>query len=263
MHPVLFALGDYLVETHNFFIALGLGVAAILFYLEARRRGEVSEQMLWIVAGSLIGGAIGAKLSAMFGAIGDPSAPAIKPLILDGGRSILGGLTGGYVGVVLMKKIVRFTRPTGDLFAPAAALGMAVGRFGCFFSELPGTPTTLPWGIRLNPAQFARIPNCPEFCRTSALHPSFGYEIAFLVAMFGVLWFRLRFRESLRGELMKVFLLCYAVFRFLVEFVRGNEVFWQGLTRHQLFLIPVIILLASYFIRRARNTTLAYAEVAR
>src|SRR5438128_5783363 len=97
MHPVLFTVGSHLVETHNFFIALGLGIAAVLFYLEARRRGEVSEQMLWIVGGSLIGGAVGAKLAAIFGAIGDSSAPRLGSIVLDGGRSILGGLTGGYV----------------------------------------------------------------------------------------------------------------------------------------------------------------------
>jgi len=47
------AIGGHLVETHNFFIAVGLCVAAVLFYMEAKRRGELSEQMIWIVAGSL------------------------------------------------------------------------------------------------------------------------------------------------------------------------------------------------------------------
>jgi phosphatidylglycerol---prolipoprotein diacylglyceryl transferase len=262
MHPVLFVMGDHVFGTHNFFIALGLAAGAVLFYAEARRRGEVSEEMLWIAAGALIAGAIGAKLAAIIGAIGEPVRPSLGPLIVDGGRSVLGGLTGGYMGVVLTKKLVRHTRPTGDLFAPAAAAGMAVGRFGCFFSELPGTPTTLPWGVRLDPTQIQMIPTCPAFCRTSALHPSFAYEIVFLAVMFAVIW-RLRRRESLRGELFKVFLLCYAVFRFGVEFVRGNEAFWHGLSRHQVFLIPVAILLAGYFLkRRARMTTLASAEAA-
>ncbi len=61
---------------------------------------------------------------------------------------------------------------------------------------------------------------------------------------------RLRPRPDLRGELFKVYLLAYAVFRFLIEFVRGNEVVWAGLTRSQLFLIPSALLLAGYFVRR-------------
>jgi phosphatidylglycerol---prolipoprotein diacylglyceryl transferase len=261
MHPVLFTIGGHIVETHNFFIALGLAVGAVLFTIEARRHGAVSEQMLWIVAGALIGGAIGAKLTAILGQIGAPSTRPMSSVIIDGGRSIIGGLTGGYIGVVLMKKIVRYDQPTGDLFAPGAAAGMAVGRLGCFFSELPGTPTTLPWGIRLDPSQFTRIPNCPAYCRTSALHPSFAYEILFLALMFVILWTRLRHRASLRGELFKIFLLCYAVFRFAVEFVRGNEVFWHGLTRHQVYLIPAALLLAAYFVRRrSRFGNLAYSE---
>jgi prolipoprotein diacylglyceryl transferase len=248
MHPTLFQIGAFAVGTHNAFMALGAIVGAIVFYLECRRRGELSEQMLWIAAGCMIAGAIGGKLSAIFGNIGDPSL-STSDVIFHGGRSILGGLTGGYLGVVFTKRMVRYHRPTGDLFAPATALGCAVGRIGCFLTELPGTPTTLPWGIRLHPEAVIRLPNCPSWCWTSPLHPSMLYESVFQLLMFLLLWTRLRFVSALDGELMKLYLLCYAIFRFFVEFVRGNEIFRFGLTRHQLFLIPVIILLAGYFIR--------------
>jgi phosphatidylglycerol:prolipoprotein diacylglycerol transferase len=40
------------------------------------------------------------------------------------------------------------------------------------------------------------------------------------------------------------------VFRFGVEFVRGNDVVWAGLTRPQLFLLPTSLLLLAYFVRR-------------
>ena len=262
MHPVLFQIGGLIIGTHNAFMALGVACAAVVFYIECRRRRELSEQMLWIVAGTLIAGAIGAKLTAILGNIGAPRQPPLGALVLHGGRSILGGLTGGYIGAELTKRMVHYSRSTGDLFAPAAALGMAVGRWGCFFSELPGTPTSLPWGIRLTPLEVARTPNCPAYCATSALHPSFIYEIIFQTAMFVLIWTKLRWMPSLRGELMKLYLLCYAVFRFFVEFVRGNEVLWRGLTRHQLFLAPVILVLAVYFIRRSvREPTVDLSDV--
>jgi hypothetical protein len=38
-----------------------------------------------------------------------------------------------------------------------------------------------------------------------------------------------------------------------VEFVRGNEVVWRGLTRSQLFLIPAMLFLAAYFVRWLRR----------
>jgi phosphatidylglycerol:prolipoprotein diacylglycerol transferase len=259
MDPVLFQHGRFVLGTHNAFIALGVTAAAVVFFIECRRRKDVSEQMLWIVCGALIAGAVGAKLTALLGGIGDPVKPSLGPLIVHGGRSILGGLTGGYIGVLITKRVVRYSRPTGDLFAPAIALGMAIGRFGCFFSELPGTPTTLPWGIRLTALQVARIHNCPAYCRTSALHPSFAYEIVFHAVMFALLWMRWRWEPVLRDELLKLYLLCYTVFRFAVEFVRGNEVVWHGLTRHQLFLIPVFIWLVAHFLRRSRGTAASAA----
>ncbi len=42
---------------------------------------------------------------------------------------------------------------------------------------------------------------------------------------------------------------------FAVEFVRGNQVVWEGLTRSQLFLIPSTLVLLVYFWRQwARGT---------
>ena len=127
---------------------------------------------------------------------------------------------------------------------------MAIGRIGCFLSEQVGTPTTLPWGLRLSKETLARIPNCSYCLPGVALHPSFVYEIAFHGAMFVWLLWYWRPRITVEGDLFKIYLLAYAIFRFFVEFVRGNPVLWNGLTGSQLFLIPSTLLLAAYFARR-------------
>ena len=75
------------------------------------------------------------------------------------------------------------------------------------------------------------------------LHPSFLYEIAFHLAAFAVLWFWLRHQPIAPGETLTLFVAAYAIFRFFVEFVRGNDVAWMGLTRPQLFLIVTIPLI--------------------
>ena len=80
--------------------------------------------------------------------------------LANGGKSILGGLAGAYAGALITKRWLGYRGRTGDLFAPAVALGMAIGRWGCFLTEEPGRPTTLPWGIRLAPSAGARIPHC-------------------------------------------------------------------------------------------------------
>ena len=250
MRPIFAHVGGFAVPSHELFVFLGTVVAAVVFLRETRRRGQVDERLLWIIAGTLIAGAIGAKLATVWRYVAITGDNSVEGMLVRGGRSILGGLAGAYVGAVATKAFLGYRRKTGDLFAPAVALGMAVGRIGCFLSEQVGTPTTMPWGLRLSDASLARIPNCAYCAPGVALHPSFLYEIAFHLAMFVLLVGYLRSRVRVEGDLFKIYLLAYAIFRFLVEFVRGNAVVWYGLSGSQLFLIPTTMLLVAYFVRQ-------------
>jgi phosphatidylglycerol---prolipoprotein diacylglyceryl transferase len=252
MLPVLFRVGPYAVGTHDFFVLLGVIAATIIFFYEARRRRMLDERLLWIALGSLFCGALLARLSTAWQYVVLVPEPTLLGLLERGGKSILGGLAGAYIGAIVTKRLVGYRERTGDLFAPAIALGMAIGRWGCFLTEQIGTPTSVPWGIRVSRAVAEHIPNCPQCSSGAKLHPSFLYEIAFHAAMFGWLWW-LRPRMFVKGELLKIYLLCYAVFRFGVEFVRGNELVWHGLSRSQLFLIPSTLLLVLYFWRQWRR----------
>jgi len=140
---------------------------------------------------------------------------------------------------------------TGDLFAPAVALGMAIGRIGCLLTELPGTPTGSSYGITLSPVAAARLGSTPGV----ALHPSFVYEIVFHATAFAVIWFWLRHRLLAPGETLTLYLAAYGIFRFFVEFIRGNEVVWEGLTKSQLFLlvtVPLILARVCWQVRQGR-----------
>jgi prolipoprotein diacylglyceryltransferase len=160
----------------------------------------------------------------------------------------VGGLAGAYAGAVVAKRVVGLRERTGDLFAPAVALGIAVGRIGCFLSEPPGTATSLPWGVRLSAGQVDAIPGC-TWCRPGiAYHPSFLYEAVFLAALaLFLVW--LRPRLTVPGDVFPVFLLAYAVFRFGVEFVRGNPTMVFGLSGTQLFVLPAAVILAVSMVR--------------
>jgi prolipoprotein diacylglyceryltransferase len=129
------------------------------------------------------------------------------------------------------------------------ALGIAVGRIGCFFTEQIGTTTAMPWGITPPATAAAQIPNCPQCLLGVPLHPSFLYEIAFCLAAFVAL-VAIRDRIPVAGDLFKAFLLGYGLFRFGVEFVRGNDVLALGLTGTQLFLAMTLPLLIAYFGRQ-------------
>lgn len=245
MRPVLFHLGAFGMPTHETFTLLGVFVAGGLVLHQARAGGRLDEGMWWVIAGAVLGAAIGSRLSTLWTYVATSEDPTLSGGVLEGGKSVLGGLPGAYAGVLIAKRATGQRRSTGDLFAPTVALGMAVGRVGCFLTERVGTPTSLPWGVGVDAEAAARIPDCSWCASGVRMHPSMLYEILFQLVMFAVLW-RLRGRLRVEGDLFKLYLLSYAVFRFLVEFVRGSPVVFAGLTRPQLFLVPSTLLLTAY-----------------
>jgi phosphatidylglycerol---prolipoprotein diacylglyceryl transferase len=65
-------------------------------------------------------------------------------------RSIEGGIAGAIVAIELYKRAAGIRSRTGARFALPFAVGVAVGRIGCYLAGLDdftyGTPTALPWG---------------------------------------------------------------------------------------------------------------------
>ena len=84
------------------------------------------------------------------------------------------------------------------------------------------------------------------------MHPSMLYEIGFHLGAFALIATRGPLLP-VRGDTLKAYLLAYGVFRFGIEFVRGNEVQWLGLTGPQLVLIPLVAWLALHFARQLRS----------
>ena len=94
-------------------------VAAFVFWQVAKRRGMATDGITRVMAAGLIGGLAGANL---------------VQLLFTGlpGKTIEGGIVGGWLAVIWMKRRLGITRPTGDLFALAIPAGEAIGRIGCF-----------------------------------------------------------------------------------------------------------------------------------
>ncbi len=237
------------VGTHDVFVALGLAVAGLVFAGEVRRRGRGDDRLWCLVAGLLVGGAVFGRLGTWLQHLDLRQNATLAEQWAYGNRSILSGLAGAYLGVLVAKRLCGYRAHSGDLFAPAVAAGMAVGRIGCLLTELPGTPTGGGWGVTLSAAAAARIPDAPAGV---PLHPSFAYEIAFHLAALAALVLA-RDRITRPDALFTAYLAGYAVFRFAVEFVRGNEVVAAGLTRPQVFLLACAPLLAWRTIAGARR----------
>lgn len=251
MFPTLSDLVPWLppLDTHAAFVALGLLAAGAVFLIEKRRRRVSDPRIAYLVLGALAGAAVLSRLGTWAQHLDPTQNLNLLEQLTRGNASMLSALVGAWLGVHVAKRLCGYPERSGDLFAPAVALAMAVGRIGCLLTEQPGTPTGASWGVVLNADAAARTGSPAGV----PLHPSFVYEIAFHLTAFALLWFWLRHRPIAAGETLTLYIAAYAVFRFAVEFVRGNEVAWLGLTRPQLFLLVTIPLLAARMIWMLRT----------
>ena len=180
-------LGSVQVSTHDFFTMLGLLVGVVWYYRALHRDRLLEPRIVIISVAALLGGAVGAHLITSW-EVADEVAQAGLPLtyvLTHGPKSILGGLAGGYLAIVISKRVLGYDLSTGDYYAAAIPLALAIGRIGCFLAELPlGTPTSLPWGMTVSPEAAAAFPRCPG-CG-GLMHPSMLYEIGFHAAAFAL-----------------------------------------------------------------------------
>jgi prolipoprotein diacylglyceryltransferase len=168
---------------------------------------------------AVVGGALGAKLPF---AVGAAQGPLSWSAWLSDGKTIVAGLIGGYVLVEAAKVALDVHVKTGDTFALPLALALAIGRWGCFLNGCCyGTATSLPWGVVFD------VGGRPVCC-----HPTQVYESLFHLAMAGVLVVLL-LRGLLRRHHLQLYLIVYAVYRFLSEYVRPEPIWLVGLTFYQ------------------------------
>lgn len=250
------------IDTHSVFATLGLAVAGGVFLLEWNRRtsrGLIARdhRIAYVLLGAMLGAALFARLGTWLQNFDFSRNLSLIDQLLYGNASILAGLVGAWIGAWIAKLACGYRERTGDMFAPAVAIGMVIGRIGCLLTERPGTPTGADWGIVLDAQAAARL-GAPAGV---PLHPSFVYEIAFHLVAFAILWFWLRKAPIAAGETLTLYVAAYGIFRFFVEFVRGNELVWLGLSRPQWFLLLTVPLLLGRIFWKARSGRLLAPRV--
>jgi phosphatidylglycerol:prolipoprotein diacylglycerol transferase len=206
-------------------------LAAIFTGLLVSRR---SQQLLPLSDRERIGIAVGAFIGAMLGAklpfvLSDWQELVSGRAWFADGKTILTGMAGGYLGVVVAKWSLGIRARTGDSFAAPVAASVAVGRLGCFVAGCCyGRPTSLPWGV-----VFAQYDAQPR-------HPTQLYEATFH-AVAAVALYKLQQAGLFRGNLIKLYIIAYAVYRFFSEFVREEQPLWLDLTGYQWSALAMII----------------------
>ena len=222
-------------------------VASYWLYRQNRTKLDVSEDhKRFLSLAALLGAFIGAKLPFML----ERDWSRLSPWIhwLSDGKTVLGGIFGGYAAVELTKAWLGIRKGTGDTFAIPIAAGLSIGRLGCFFGGCCfGVPTQLPWGIA-----FPTAPDGGELLR----HPVQIYETLFHALALGGL-VMLQQRRWFDGHRLKVYLIGYLVFRFFTELIRPEPLMVAGLTAYQIAcLVLAIGLLAQYLVQsRSRTAT--------
>jgi phosphatidylglycerol---prolipoprotein diacylglyceryl transferase len=261
MLPILVDFGPLQIATHDAFSLAGILVGFLIYYRALRRRRMLDRTIVIISILALFGAGIGARLITCWEHLPYYKLLGEAPLtyvIEHSGKSLIGAIAGGYLTILVAKRLFGYTRSTGDCYALAIPIATAIGRIGCFLSELPlGSPTDLPWGISVPPSAAAMFPYCPGCDRP--MHPSMLYEIAFnLIA--ALLIVRFGSRITVQGDLLKAYLLAAGIFRFLVEFVRANPPQALGLSGPQWVLIPLVALLVWHFVRQVRRGVYSIPE---
>lgn len=224
------------LQRHAFFELLAYAVSCGLF-LFARLDPTVcvpARLRLRLLGTAVLGGATGAKLVAfaqdwlLFVRL-----LAENPAALMNGKSVAGALLGGTIAVTLTARVLRVGVYVTDSFVTPLALGLSIGRLGCFFAGLDdktyGNATSLPWGV--------------DFGDGVARHPTQLYEVLWvlLIWRFGRNW-----KSTTPGLAFQRFIVAYAAYRFLVEFIKPEPREVLGLSA-----IQCLALFAMVFYRAA------------
>ncbi len=220
-------VGPLSIHAYGLMIALGVIAGVWLLGRRLEVRGEgTREDASAIAVWAVIAGVIGSRL---YHVVTDWSTFEHDlgriPQLWRGGLGIPGGILFGALAAT-WAFTRRGIRPAVGLSAaaPSLALAQSIGRWGNWWNqELFGRPTTLPWGLRIDPD---KIP--PGFAPGTTFHPTFLYESLWNFALcILLLWIDRRFKLR-PGRLFAMYVVGYATGRFWIEGLRIDPAHTTG-----------------------------------
>ncbi|MGD0734371.1 MAG: prolipoprotein diacylglyceryl transferase family protein [Terracidiphilus sp.] len=208
---------------------------AVFRRLRARQGDALAEPQRWtVLAAAAVGALVGSRLLGLaeqWPTVLDVwhQGRMLALLFSPGGKTIVGGLLGGWLGVEIVKKLSGIKRRTGDLFALPLCVGIAVGRVGCLVAGLAddtyGKPTSLPWAVDLGDG--------------IGRHPVQVYEILFLILLGMMVSTRAKLPEGFR---FRIFMGSYLAWRVVIDFLKPQPLI-HGLNLIQWSCLAGIVLL--------------------
>lgn len=216
MHPILFYVGSNPIHTYGVLGAVGFLVVVFIVLRRSRALMINRDHVIDIIFWGAITGIVGSRAVFVYQSWDQMNGFWDWVNFRQGGLVFYGALIPGLpVVALLMRKYKIPFFPFMDIIATALPLGHAVSRLGCFFAGCCyGTPTDLPWGVTYTDSLTDAPHGVP-------LHPTQLYAVAYLVAI-GALCNYFYSRKQFHGQVMLLYLLCYAVMRSLNEILRGD-----------------------------------------
>ncbi len=238
------------VRWYGLFFAIGFlmgyNIVAKMFRHEGAPESWLGILLMWVVGGTIIGSRLG---HVFFYEWDKYSQDPISILyIWEGGLASHGGTIGIILAVILFSFITTKRNPiwTFDrLVIPIALVGGLIRLGNLFNHEIYGHATDLPWGFRFieNIYWWQRGAE-PIFSAPS--HPTQIYEALCYFALFGLLMWMYwkKHAEQRPGLIFGVFFIGIFLPRFLIEFIKNNQVqFEEAMTLNmgQWLSIPFIL----------------------
>ncbi|HXF85343.1 MAG TPA: prolipoprotein diacylglyceryl transferase [Anaerolineales bacterium] len=275
--PVIFTIElfgrEISLRWYGVLVMVGVIVGSLIAERELKRRGEngdyIWDALVWLLPIGIVGARLWFVVNAILG--GDKrflEDPVEIIRIWNGGLHIFGGFLFGAVALLLFLRRHKLDPWLFlDSAGPAVLIGQAIGRIANFINqELYGPPTTLPWGIPIEPqhrlAQYADL-NLYPF-ETTRFHPTFAYEMIWNIAAAGLLlWLSRRYEKELKpGTLFAGWLVLAGIGRTWIEFFRPDQPKIEALGISYSALIAALMALAGAVMLLARYKAiyLAFAE---
>ena len=256
MCPYLVRLGDLSVPAYPVLYGLGITLGCVVLLLLAVGEGIDSRRLVHIVLVLLFSCILGGRLFYVLHHISEFTDNWEKAFRLSyGGQVFYGGLLLGIPSLLIFCKLAKLPCDRiFDLTAVATPAGLALGRWACFCRGCCyGRVTDIWWALEF-PKHIdisGQVVGSPPFLRhldqalinvnashSMPVHPAQVYSSLLSVAVFlFMLWFWKR--GFARGRLVFIYLILYALARFIVEFTRDNQMAFAGLTVAQVLSIVI------------------------
>ena len=263
MYPVLFNLdlgrfGKFTIGTYGLFYALGFLLALRLAVGLARREGIDSARIVDLGIVALLAGFVGAKATLY---LIDARYYYEHPMEILRNLRSAGVFYGGFAlaAAASVLYVRRYRLPlakVADVTAPPLALGQAIGRLGCFAAGCCyGRSCDLPWAVIFSDPAAYQLTGVPLGV---PLHPTQIYHALADFLILGITLVVLK-RRRVPGQVFWVYVLAYAVLRFVVEIFRGDTargLFFAGkLSTSQIAAVPAAVIAVFMLVRLGRSAT--------